>query len=216
VLGETIGHYRVTERLGAGAMGEVFLAEDTRLHRPVALKMLPAEARGDEAAAARLVREARVASALAHPNIAVIYEIGEVEREGRRHGFIAMEYIPGRTLSDVAEERRLDVAEILTITRQVADALAEARGVVHRDIKPAALDLAVEAFERRVRSGADDPSTRYYAACAYALRGDADAALESLEKVIPSRRRFNVAKARVEPALESLRGQERFRVLVGP
>jgi serine/threonine-protein kinase len=138
VLGETIGHYRVTERLGAGAMGEVFLAEDTRLHRPVALKMLPVEARQDEAAAARLVREARVASALAHPNIAVIYEIGEVEREGRHHGFIAMEYIPGRTLSDIAEEKRLDVAEILTITRQVADALAEAhaRGVVHRDIKP--------------------------------------------------------------------------------
>src|SRR3972149_6507356 len=113
MLGETVGHYRLTDRLGAGAMGEVYLAFDTRLHRPVALKMLLAEAREDEAAAARLVREARVASALTHPNIAVIYEIGEVEREGRRHAFIAMEYVPGRTLSAIAEERRLDVGEIL-------------------------------------------------------------------------------------------------------
>ena len=136
--GETIGHYRLTERLGAGAMGEVYLAEDVRLHRSVALKMLAVEARGDEAAAARLVREARVASALTHPNIAVIYEIGEVEREGRRYGYIAMEYVPGRTLAEIAGERRLDVGEILGIMRQVAEALAHAheRGVVHRDIKP--------------------------------------------------------------------------------
>jgi serine/threonine-protein kinase len=138
MLGETIGHYRLTSRLGAGAMGEVYLAEDTRLHRPVALKMLPPEAREDEAAAARLVREARVASALTHPNIAVIYEIGEVEREGRRYGFIAMEYVPGRTLAELAGERRLELSEILDVARQVAQALGEAhgRGVVHRDIKP--------------------------------------------------------------------------------
>jgi serine/threonine protein kinase/tetratricopeptide (TPR) repeat protein len=138
MLGETVAHYRLTDRLGAGAMGEVYLAEDTRLHRSVALKMLPAGASADEAAAARLVREARVASALTHPNIAVIYEIGEVEREGRRHGFIAMEYVPGRTLAEIASEQRLDASEILGIARQVADALAEAheRGVVHRDIKP--------------------------------------------------------------------------------
>jgi serine/threonine protein kinase/tetratricopeptide (TPR) repeat protein len=138
MLGETVGHYRLTDRLGAGAMGEVYLAEDTRLHRPVALKMLPAGAQRDEAAAARLVREARVASALTHPNIAVIYEIGEVEREGRRHGFIAMEYVPGRTLAQIASERRLEEGEILGVARQIADALAEAhgRGIVHRDIKP--------------------------------------------------------------------------------
>jgi serine/threonine protein kinase/tetratricopeptide (TPR) repeat protein len=138
MLGETVAHYRLTERLGTGAMGEVYLAEDTRLHRPVALKMLTADGREDETAAARLVREARVASALTHPNIAVIYEIGEVEREGRRLGFIAMEYVPGRSLAELASERRLEVSEIIGIARQVADALAEAheRGVVHRDIKP--------------------------------------------------------------------------------
>ncbi|HEY7819187.1 MAG TPA: protein kinase, partial [Vicinamibacteria bacterium] len=138
MLGETIAHYRLTDRLGAGAMGEVFLAEDTRLHRPVALKMLSDEAGKDESAAARLVREARVASALTHPNIAVIYEIGEVEREGRRRGFIAMEYVPGRTLAQILSERRLEVDEILEIARQIAEALSEAhdRGVVHRDVKP--------------------------------------------------------------------------------
>jgi tetratricopeptide (TPR) repeat protein len=119
-------------------MGEVYLAEDLRLHRPVALKMLPAGNVGDEAASARLVREARVASALNHPNIAVIYEIGEVEREGRRHGFIAMEYVAGQTLAEIVRERRLDLGEALGLVRQVGEALAEAheRGVVHRDVKP--------------------------------------------------------------------------------
>ncbi len=138
MLGETVGHYRVTEKLGAGAMGEVYLAEDLRLHRPVALKMLVHSAREDEAAAARLVREARVASSLSHPNIAVIYEIGEVQRDGSRRGFIAMEYVPGKTLAELASERKLDVLEILDIVRQVAEALREAhvRGVVHRDVKP--------------------------------------------------------------------------------
>ena len=148
MLGETVGHYRLTDRLGAGAMGEVYLAEDTRLHRPVALKMLPVSAGEDDVAAARLVREARVASALTHPNIAVIYEIGEVEREGRFHGFIAMEYVPGRTLAQIASERQLEVGEILEIARQVADALVEAheRGVVHRDIKPGNVMLTDRGF----------------------------------------------------------------------
>ncbi|MGH9334284.1 MAG: protein kinase domain-containing protein [Vicinamibacteria bacterium] len=138
MLSETIGHYRLTDQLGVGAMGEVYLAEDLRLHRSVALKMLRVEKAEDEAAAARLVREARVASSLTHPNIAVIYEIGEVVREGRRQGFIAMEYVPGRTLAEIAGERRLDVDEILRLMLQVGGALVEAheRGIVHRDVKP--------------------------------------------------------------------------------
>jgi serine/threonine-protein kinase len=136
MLGEVASHYRVIERLGAGGMGEVYLAEDLRLHRPVALKVLSKGA--DEAGARRLVREARVASALNHPNVAVIYEIGELPGEAGAQGFIAMEYVRGQTLGDYARARQPGVLEILEIVGQVADALAEAhsRGVVHRDVKP--------------------------------------------------------------------------------
>ena len=137
MLGKIGSHYRVIERLGAGGMGEVYLAEDLRLHRPVALKVLSKGGAG-EAAAGRLVREARVASALNHPNVAVIYEIGELERDGSTQGFIAMEYVPGQTLGEYARARRPGVGEIVLIVAQVADALAaaHARGVVHRDVKP--------------------------------------------------------------------------------
>jgi eukaryotic-like serine/threonine-protein kinase len=136
MLGEVASHYRVIERLGAGGMGEVYLAEDLRLHRPVALKVLSKGA--DEAGARRLVREARVASALNHPNVAVIYEIGELQGDAGAQGFIAMEYVPGQTLGEYVRARRPGVPEILEIVAQVADALAEAhsRGVVHRDVKP--------------------------------------------------------------------------------
>ena len=137
MLGQVASHYRVIERLGAGGMGEVYLAEDMRLHRPVALKVLSKGA-ADKAAAGRLVREARVASALNHPNVAVIYEIGELQGDAGAQAFIAMEYVPGQTLGDYARARRPEVAEIVEIVAQVADALAEAhaRGVIHRDVKP--------------------------------------------------------------------------------
>jgi len=136
MIGEVASHYRVIERLGRGGMGEVYLAEDLRLHRRVALKVLARSAEGKDAG--RLVREARVASALNHPNVAVIYEIGEMERDGATQGFIAMEYVPGQTLGEYVRSRRPPVAEIVEIVAQVADALAEAhaRGVVHRDVKP--------------------------------------------------------------------------------
>jgi len=116
-------HYRLGERLGTGASGDVYLAEDLRLHRPVALKMLREDATRDDGAAGRLLREARVASALSHPNIAVVYEIGEVEHEGRLRGFIAMEHVRGRTLLERLKSGPLPPGEALAIARQVAEAL---------------------------------------------------------------------------------------------
>ena len=134
MIGETVSHYRILERLGSGGMGEVFLAEDLSLHLPVALKLCE----GDSEAAARLLREARVASVLNHPSIAVIYEIGELPLAGGARPFIAMEYVRGETLAQLAKRRPLTVDEILGLVSQVAEALcdAHARGIVHRDVKP--------------------------------------------------------------------------------
>jgi TolB-like protein len=138
VVGKTLSHYRIMERLGRGGMGEVFLAEDLRLHRPVALKVLAEDARGDGEARARLVREARAASALNHPGIAVIYEIDEVASDDGPLSFIAMEYVAGATLAELRRRGDLDVDAVLEIAAQLSDALAaaHARGVVHRDVKP--------------------------------------------------------------------------------
>ncbi|MGE5717264.1 MAG: protein kinase domain-containing protein [Acidobacteriota bacterium] len=134
MIGEVLAHYRIAERLGEGGMGEVFRAEDLKLRRSVALKLL----RGAEDQESRLLREARFASQLNHPNIAVVYDVDTVERDGRRQSFIAMEYVAGRTLSAILKERAPEIPETLDIALQVADALAaaHARGVVHRDIKP--------------------------------------------------------------------------------
>ncbi len=134
---ETLAHYRILSLLGAGGMGEVFLAEDTRLNRKVALKVLLPEVAEDTEKLARFVQEARAASALSHPNAAHIYEIGEADG---RH-FLAMEYIEGHTLETRLTGEPLPLAEMLAIGTQVADALdaAHARGIVHRDIKPANL-----------------------------------------------------------------------------
>lgn len=140
MIGETISHYRIVERLGVGGMGEVYKAEDTKLHRHVALKlMLDQDGKDDEQRKqmrARFLREAQAASALNHPNIATVYEIDEFVREGERYSFIAMEYVPGHTLKQAAQN--LALPEILEVILQIADALAEAhdRGIVHRDIKP--------------------------------------------------------------------------------
>jgi two-component system LytT family response regulator len=134
---ETLAHYRILSLLGKGGMGEVFLAEDTRLHRKVALKVLLPEVAEDKEKLARFVQEARAASALSHPNAAHIYEIGEANG---RH-FLAMEYIEGATLETKLSAEPLPLADIVAIASQVADALdaAHTRGIVHRDIKPANL-----------------------------------------------------------------------------
>ncbi len=186
MIGTVISHYRDIKRLGEGGMGEVFLAEDLKLRRKVALKMLRPDAAVDPEARARLFQEARAASVLNHPNVAVIYEVDETVTESGPLALIALEYVPGESVVDYVRRNGTGLDGALDLIGQIADGL-----------------------------GADDAFTRYYAACAYALQGNKEAALASLERAVLMRRDYTVSRARIEPELRGLKDEPAFRQLIG-
>lgn len=161
MIGQTVSHYKIVGELGSGGMGEVFLAEDTSLHRKVALKFLPPNYQMDEVARKRLLREAKSAAGLGHANICTIHEVGEYEGKS----FIVMEYVDGQTLRDRLAQGPLPWKEALPIAMEIAEALEEAHenGIVHRDLKPANIMLTPKGHAKVMDFGLAKQLTRSHA-----------------------------------------------------
>ncbi|HSQ75157.1 MAG TPA: serine/threonine-protein kinase, partial [Bacteroidota bacterium] len=159
MVGSTVSHYRILEKLGGGGMGVVYKAQDLKLDRPVALKFLPPDLTRDPDAKQRFIHEARAASALQHTNICVVYDIDETD-DGQM--FISMEYLPGETLKKKIERGPLKIDDAIQIAAQVACGLGKAHehGIVHRDVKPANVMITADGVAKIVDFGLAKMSRR--------------------------------------------------------